>query len=235
MKRPTIGISAVTAFNEMMFSQRVTYPQAVWDAGGDAILLPCAPTTENCEKMINLIDGLLVPGGFDIDPTIYREEKIPECGPTFPSEDSYDMALIKEAVKQGKPVLCICRGCQIANVLYGGTLYQDIPTQYGKLVNHSKGDIEGIINTHTVKLEPDSYLAKILGSTNIITNTAHHQAVKDLGKGFKVVGRAEDGSIEAIEKEDGSIIAVQWHPELLQNVEMYRNLFIDFIKKCSNK
>lgn len=235
MKKPVIGISAVTAFNDMMFSQRVTYPQAIWAAGGDAILLPCAPNTENCERIVSMIDGLLVPGGFDIEPTIYGEEKLPECGTTFPSEDAYDMALIKEAVKQGKPVMCICRGCQIANVLYGGTLYQDLPTQYGKTVEHSKGDIPGIINTHPVKLEADSYLAKVLGATNIITNTAHHQAVKDLGKGFKIVGRAEDGTIEAIEQEDGSIIAMQWHPEMLQNVEMYRNLFIDFIKKSSDK
>ena len=233
MKKPLIGISAVTAFNDMMHSQRVTYPQAVWAAGGDAVLIPCAENTDNCARLVSMLDGLLVPGGFDITPSLYGEETLPECGKTILSEDLYDMELIKEAVKQGKPVMCICRGFQIANVLYGGSIYQDIPTQCPSDVEHSKGDVPGVINTHHVTLEPDCYLAKVLGDTSIITNTAHHQAVKDVGKGFRVVGRADDGTVEALEQEDGSIIAMQWHPEMLQNVEMYRNLFKDFIEKCS--
>lgn len=231
MKRPVIGITAVTAFNDRIYAQRITYPQAVWAAGGTPILLPCAPTTENRAEIISMLDGLLVPGGADVDPALYGEEKADVCGATFKNEDEYDMALIKEAVKQGKPILATCRGLQIMNVLYGGTLYQDIPSQKPSDITHSMGE-NYKENYHHVTLEPDSHLARILGSSEVTANTSHHQAIKDMCEGFRVVGRAPDGIIEAIENEDGSIICVQWHPERMQEFEMYRELFKDFVERC---
>lgn len=231
MKKPVIGITAVTAFNDRLHAQRVTYPQAIWAAGGTPILLPCAPTTENRAEIVSMLDGLLVPGGADIDPSLYGEEKMGVCGATFKSEDEYDMALIKEAVKKGIPILATCRGHQIINVLYGGTMYQDIPTQCPSDINHAMGE-NYKENYHPVTLEADSHLAKILGATEVTANTSHHQAIKDMAPGFRVVGRAPDGIIEAIENEDGSILCVQWHPERMQEFEMYRDLFKHFIDKC---
>lgn len=232
MRKPVIGISAVTAFSDRLHAQRVTYPQAIWAAGGEAILLPCNPDKSNCAQLVNMLDGLLVPGGADIDPDLYGEEKLDVCGSTFRFEDEYDMELIKEAVKQNKPILAICRGMQIMNVLYGGTLYQDIPSQYKTQQNHSMLE-DGVENFHTADLAPDSHLAGILGAfKDIKVNTSHHQAVKDLAEGFKIVGRAPDGIPEAMENEDGSIICMQWHPERMQDMEMYRELFRYFVDKC---
>ncbi len=231
MKKPVIGITAVTAFNDRLHAQRVTYPQAVWAAGGTPILLPCAPTTDDRAEIVSMLDGLLVPGGADVDPSLYGEEKSEVCGTTYKSEDEYDIALIKEAVKQGKPILATCRGLQIINVLYGGTLYQDIPTQYPTDIIHAMGE-NLKENYHPVTLEPDCHLARILGATDVTANTSHHQSIKDMCEGFRIVGRAPDGTVEAIENEDGSILAVQWHPERMQEFEMYRELFKDFIERC---
>ena len=231
MKRPVIGVSAVTAFNERIYAQRITYPDAIWDAGGVAIMLPCAHDTETCEQIVSMLDGLLVPGGADIDPALYGEEVRPVCGKFNRSEDNYDIALIKEALKQGKTILATCRGLQIINVLFGGTLYQDIPTQYETDIIHAMGE-NYAENYHPVKLDPNCKLAEVLGNCEVKANTSHHQCVKDLGHGLKIVGRAPDGIVEAIENEDASIIAVQWHPERMQDMEMYRNLFKYFIDKC---
>lgn len=234
MRKPLIGITAVASFDERMHSQRVTYAQAVWAAGGEAILLPCNPDKSNCAQIVNMLDGLLAPGGHDIDPIFFGEERHEACGKISLFEDEYDMELIKEAERQGKPILGICRGMQVINVLYGGNLYQDIPTQFSKEITHTK--IEKIEdNYHTVQIEKDSYLAKVLRETdNVKVNTSHHQAVKDVATGFQVTAKAPDGIIEAMENEDASIVCVQWHPERMQDMEMYQRLFQDFIQRCRN-
>lgn len=231
-KKPIIGITAVASFDEKMHSQRITYAEAIWAAGGEAILLPCNPDKSNCKQVVEMLDGLLAPGGHDMDPAIYGEEMIDECGKFTRYEDEYDMELIKEAVKQGKPVLAICRGMQVVNALYGGTLYQDIAAQYSREITHTRihSDEE---KYHTVSIEKDSYLAKVLGQTeNVIVNTSHHQAVKDVANGFRVTAKAPDGTIEAMENEDASVLCVQWHPERLQHMNMYRNLLQSFIDRC---
>lgn len=232
MKKPIIGISAITAFDEKMHSQRITYSEAVWNAGGEAILIPTRPDTSNCSQIISMLDGLIAPGGPDVDPELYHEKKLPECGKYIRYEDEYDMELIREAVKQGKPVLAICRGMQVVNVLFGGTLYQDIPAQVDTKIQHHR-IVKDLEIYHEANLEPDSFLAKVLGEWKAIkVNSSHHQSVKDLAPGFKIVGCAPDGIVEAIENKDGSILCVQWHPERMQDLEMYRKLFADFIERC---
>lgn len=230
--RPLIGITAVASFDEKMYSQRVTYVQAIWEAGGEAILLPCNPDKSNCVQIVSMLDGLLAPGGHDIDPLLYGEYKQEVCGTFARYEDEYDIELIKEAVTQRKPVLGICRGMQVINVLYGGTLYQDIPTQCPDSLIHTRiHPVEE--NFHTVQLEKDSYLAQVLGETEkIIANSSHHQAVKSVAKGFKVTAKAPDGIIEAIENDDASVLCVQWHPERLQDMQIYKNLIKDFVDRC---
>ena len=230
--KPIIGITSITAFDEAYHSQRVTYSQAIWNAGGEAILLPTNPDKSNCAQIVSMLDGLLVPGGPDIDPSLYNEDILPECDVFCRYEDEYDMELIKEAVKQNKPILAICRGMQIVNVLYGGTLYQDIPSQYKTEIQHQR-IVKGLEIYHTATLDKDSRLAQILGAwEDIRVNSSHHQSVKDLANGFKIVGKAPDGIVEAMENEDGSILCVQWHPERMQDEEVYRKLFADFIERC---
>ncbi len=232
MRKPIIGISAITAFDERFHSQRITYTEAVWNAGGEAVLIPAKPDKSNCAQIISMFDGLIAPGGPDVDPELYGEKTLPECGKFCRYEDEYDMELIREAVKQGKPVLAICRGMQVVNVLYGGTLYQDIPSQFDTEIQHHR-IVKDLEIYHKIDLEPDSYLAKVLGEMEAITvNSSHHQAVKDLAKGFSIVGKAPDGTVEAMENEDASILCVQWHPERMQNEEMFRKLFADFIERC---
>ena len=230
--KPIIGITSITAFDEGYHSQRVTYSQAIWNAGGEVILLPSNPDKSNCAQIVNMLDGLLVPGGPDIDPELYRNAKIDKCGTFCRYEDEYDMELIKEAVKQNKPILAICRGMQVVNVLYGGTLYQDIPSQYETDIQHQR-IVKGVEIYHTATLDKDSRLAQILGAwKDVKVNSSHHQSVKELAEGFKITGKAPDGIAEAMENEDGSIICVQWHPERMQEEEMYRKLFADFIERC---
>lgn len=232
IRKPVIGITAVASFDEKMHSQRVTYAQAIWEAGGEAILLPCNPDKSNCKQIVCMLDGLLAPGGHDIAPELYGEQIDEACGIYTLYEDDYDMELIKEAVSQKKPVFGICRGMQIINVLYGGTLYQDIPTQYSEELLHTRvtPDEE---NFHTVDIEKNSYLAKVLGVTEAVqVNTSHHQAVKDVAEGFVVTAKAPDGIIEAIENTDASVLCVQWHPERLQNMEIYQKLMKDFVNRC---
>ena len=232
MKKPIIGITAITAFDKAYHSQRVTYSQAVWNAGGEPILLPSNSDKSNCAQIVSMLDGLLVPGGPDIDPELYEEAKIDACGAFCRYEDEYDMGLIKEAVKQNKPILAICRGMQVMNALYGGTLYQDIPSQYETNIQHARVK-EGVEIYHTVTLKEDSHLARILGCyEDIKVNSSHHQSVKDLAEGFKIVGKSQDGIVEAMENADGTIICVQWHPERMQEEEKYRKLFVDFIEMC---
>lgn len=231
-RKPVIGITAVASFDEMMHSQRVTYVKAIWEAGGEAILFPCNPDKSNCRQIVNMIDGLLAPGGHDMDPGFFGEQPHEACGTFTRYEDEYDMELIKEASVQGKPVLGICRGMQVINVLYGGTLYQDIPTQYSKEAVHTRIFSEEE-NFHTVNVVDGSHLAQLMGITGDITvNTSHHQAVRDVAKGFKVTAIAPDGIIEAMENEDASILCVQWHPERMQDVEIHQRLMKDFVNRC---
>ncbi len=231
MKKPVIGVSAPIVFDQRMYSQRVTYPQAIVNAGGRCVLLPCYASTDNVKEVVDMLDGLVMPGGADVEPSLYGEERLPECGMSMLTDDNYDIALIRECVAQGKPILAICRGMQILNVAFGGTLYQDIPSQYGKDVFHSMYE-GGIENFHIVKMAEDSHLAGIFGATEVRTNSSHHQAVKDLAEGFRIVGRALDGTVEAMENEDGSILCTQWHPERMQDEERFRNLFRVFVDKC---
>ena len=232
MKRPVIGISAANIFNERMYSQRITYPQAIEAAGGLPLLLPCLPSAEHAAQVVSLLDGLLVPGGADVEPSFYGEERLPECGSSLESDDVYDLALIREAARQGKPILAICRGMQLVNTAFGGTLYQDIPAQTGSALRHPMLE-GGIENYHTAAIAEGSRLARILGAGEIRINSSHHQAVKMPAKGFTVTAKAPDGIVEAMESADGRILCVQWHPERMVDEERFRHLFEMFVEQCT--
>lgn len=231
MKRPVIGITAFDDDRHYLYAQRTTYSDAVWNNGGMCIFLPCRESLEDLEQTVALCDGLIIPGGGDLDPSLYGEQKMEECGSTNLINDIYDIALIREAVRQQKPILAICRGMQAVNVAYGGTLYQDIPSQYETDVVH-RWNPNGMENYHTANIEEDSFLFRLFNTAEIKVNTSHHQAVKDVAEGFAVTARCQDGIIEAIECLEKNIIAVQWHPERMQDEELFRQLFHDFIQRC---
>ena len=198
---PLIGIASLTSDS---------YVRAVRESGGIPIILPNTDgSTEKVAAYLELLDGLLMPGGADIPPSEYGEETHETVKLLDDDRFLFEKAISKAWIEQtDKPLLGICLGSQWVNVASGGSLVQDIPSALG--VNHR--DV-----THEVTLEPDSRLSQIFGDTTFEVNSLHHQAVKDIGNGLRVVARCPDGVIEATESTDPNrfLIGVQWHPEKL--------------------
>lgn len=212
-KKPVIGISSVAS--ESSASAPLTYINSVKRAGGVPLIIPMTTDKEQLERVLEVIDGLIMTGGEDIDPLKYfGEEPIRGQGTIVPERDAFDIMLMQMAVAKGIPVLGICRGHQIMNVAFGGSLYQDIPSQVkGTYVKHSQSAPRNY-GTHTMLIEKGTKLHKILGVESVAVNSYHHQAVKDVAPGFKVTASAKDGVVEAIEKDGAQfVLGVQFHPE----------------------
>lgn len=210
-QKPIIGLS--TNYDSSL-SVPNTYVLSVLRAGGIPLLIPANTDASAVAAMVAAVDAVILTGGEDLDPLEqYNQEPLPALGEVVPLRDRFDRMLILEAARQGKPILGICRGEQALNVVFGGTLYQDIPSQVKGSIKHlQRAPREQ--GTHSIRIEPGSNLAKALGKTSAKVNSYHHQAVRDLAPGFKVTARAPDGVIEAIEKIDNPHIwGVQFHPE----------------------
>ena len=173
------------------------------------------------------LDGFIFTGGDDIDPAAYGEEKLPECGEVEPERDAFELAMLRECVKQNKPVFGICRGIQIMNTFLGGTLWQDQPSQLGK-TEHCTKDEQGHTH-HPVKLVP-GFLQELLGGAEeIMTNSYHHQSVKTPGKGIECVAFSDGEIVEAIDCPSLPFFrGVQWHPEVKPD-EISQALFAQFL------
>lgn len=209
-KNIKIGISSTNYYGGSSVSD--SYIQSIIQSGGTPIIIPTMTNIHLLRDILSDLDGLLMIGGVDFDPEYYGESAIEELGEVNAIRDSSDLILIKLAADRNIPILGICRGEQALNVAFGGTLYQDIPTQLGNTINHSQ--IDSVLDAHKVSIAPDSKLAKILGVENIYTNSSHHQSVKEIAPGFRTVAHTDDGVIEAIEAYPyRKIIGVQWHPE----------------------
>lgn len=189
------------------------YSEALADAGALPVMVSnLAP--QLAREFIERAQALILTGGADVDPQLFGEEPLPGLGHVDLGRDEFEIALYRAARERGIPVLGICRGIQVINVAEGGTLIQHLGDSEG-LLQHDQRNI-GPVLSHTVSLEPDSILARALGKGSIRTNSFHHQAIKDLGQGLRVVGRSSDGVIEAVEGSAGSLVlGVQWHPEML--------------------
>jgi putative glutamine amidotransferase len=216
--RPVIGICAVRErarwafWNQDAHLVADTYVAPVQRAGAVAVLLPVdarAPL-----ELLDRIDGLMLIGGADLDPASYGAPRDPATESTYPERDEFELAMVRAAIERDMPVLAICRGMQILNVAFGGTLVQNLVADDGT-IPHRKvvGTFNG--NEHTVDLVPGSLAAKAVGEHVHIARCHHHQAVLGLGDGLVVTGRAEsDGVTEAIELADTTwVLGVQWHPE----------------------
>lgn len=216
-ERPLIGIASL---------DQETYIRAVRDHGGIPVILP---NTDGSTEMINdyleQLDGLIMPGGADIPPSEYGEEPHPTVSILDDERYQFEKALIHNWVKNSdKPLLGICLGSQWINVASGGSLIQDIPSAVG-------GNHRGV--NHDIAIEADSRLGRIFDTTSLEVNSSHHQAVKDLGEGLRIVARSPDGVIEATETTDPDrfLIGVQWHPErLIETDKSQSKLFNAFIE-----
>lgn len=181
------------------------------------------------------LDGILIPGGVDINPLEYGEEVRPECGNLDPARDRVELQLTRWAMEDGKPVLGLCRGLQIINVANGGTLWQDLASQNGAFRKHDYFPTAGFERdyvAHDVHVAPHTRLERILESSRVPVNSMHHQGIKTLGDNLIVSATAPDGLIEAVEGTgDSFLVGVQWHPEVFEMADPHaRHLFGGFVQ-----
>lgn len=228
--KPVIGISCSNS--EYSSSVAKSYSNAINQAGGIALMIPVCTDSVTLRDALSVIDGIVLTGGGDIHPSYFGEKPVDELGSVDSVRDIYDIHLIKMGAQHNIPMLGICRGEQLINVAFGGTLYQDLPSQYAgdTLLQHRNA-------SHNVSFESDSWIANITGSENLVTNSVHHQAVKDVAPGFKATGWSDDGVIEVIENIDGyPIWGVQFHPERMFSIDndsTAAKIFHFFVKKAS--
>ena len=206
------------------------YLKALKLAGAMPLVLPIAHEREDIQAQLALLDGLLFPGGADVSPLLYGEEPVPELEDVFPELDDHQIALAHMGRERGIPMLGICRGMQVLNVAFGGTLHQHLESGTLQHVQKTQRHVAG----HSVDLAEDGLLARIFGRSSIGTNSFHHQAVKDLAPGFEVNARARDGVIEGFERTDGSfILGVQWHPEgMVEKHPLMLGVFRELVYAC---
>ncbi len=220
-ERPVIGVcSALERAQWSVWDLRAAlipynYIEAIQRAGGVAILLPPDPAAvERPDQMLNLVDGLMLAGGADINPRFYGQAMDPATEDTVPERDQFEIALTTRAIERDLPILGICRGMQMINVVLGGTLLQDVPGLVGHTGHRAvTGTFEGA--DHDVDIEPGSATEQATGETAHATKSHHHQAVDRLGEGLVITGRSRtDGLPESIELPGKRfVLGVQLHPE----------------------
>lgn len=238
--RPVIGISAHPTLHDYRGNKSTiqscgeNYLFSLEAVGAVPLILPIYDDPEALDRYVGLCDGYLIPGGIDVNPISYGETPHPLLETTRLDFDEYQLHLIEHMRVSKKPVLAICRGIQIVNVAYGGTLYQDVSLHGEGTMRHSQVDITPGGISHRVSIEDGSILHRLYGS-ELWTNSYHHQSIKDLGAGLRITARADDGIIEAVEATDHPYLhAVQWHPEsfFVRPDNYMLAIFEDFVKQC---
>ncbi|MGB3683306.1 MAG: gamma-glutamyl-gamma-aminobutyrate hydrolase family protein [Rubrobacteraceae bacterium] len=219
--RPTVGITTATetinygAWQAVpAFMSPANYVRAVQRAGGRPVLLiPDEEDTENPSEVLDLVDAVIITGGAgDLDPSLYGQKPHPKTGPVQAVRDAYELALVRAAIERESPTLGICRGMQVLNVAYGGSVEQHLPDVLG---HEDHRPLPGVFVDHEVHLEPDSLAARTAGSDVADVRSHHHQGIREVGGGLTVTGRATmDDTVEAIEDPAHPfVLGVLWHPE----------------------
>jgi putative glutamine amidotransferase len=220
MTKTIIGIT--TDIKGAHLKMKYHYADAVTKAGGTPFLIPPSSYPGDYAKRIN---GLIIPGGADLDPMYYHERALPMVTPVSKRRSDFEIALLREVIALHKPVLGICYGMQLINVAFGGTLYQDIHAQIPVAINHKKG-------YHIIVITENRFFQK--GRFSV--NSTHHQAVKKLGNGLKAFAFSDDNLIEGFYHEEFPyLVSVQWHPERLLKNELSVMLFDSFVKATARK
>lgn len=231
---PIIGMTARLE-NEAIIVHRDN-TEAVMRAGGMPLVLPFSAQENILRQMAEMIDGLILTGGGDIDPVLFDEEPMPFLGSICPERDALEVGLIRMMLQMNKPVFAICRGCQILNVAAGGNMYQDLASQRSGTLQHMQ-QAPRSHPSHFVQVKEGTLSHRIVGLSQIRVNSFHHQAVKELAPGFVVSATSADGVIEAIESERHRfVLGVQWHPENMASSDVVaQRLFDAFVEACGQK
>ncbi len=226
--RPLIGITSVYSANNKSgrTSVNFAYIKAITETGGAPLVLPTISEKEIMQQYVDQLDGLVLVGGADIPPSAYGQQPHKTVKIMPKQRYNFESRFISLWLADGKPILGICLGMQFTNVVSGGSLIQDIPSQVGTTVKHR--------GYHQVKIDPKSSLGKILGTDQAYVYSNHHQAVKDLGRNLKIIARSEDGVAEAMERTDGKFgLFVQWHPEATDNPDHRKAIYGALVRACS--
>lgn len=214
-----------------------SFSRCIEKSGALPVILPVVEDPEIMDAMLHFVDGLMLIGGEDVFPYYYGEEMHAQVPHVDRLRDKAELYLVKKALESGKPVLAICRGMQIANVAFGGSLYQDIPSQIPGALIHSSpveansGDRRGFrINYHNIFTEEGSRLREIIGE-KLVVNSFHHQSIKELGDNLKITARSGDGVVEAVENLEGTFfMGIQFHPEFTQHNEDFMKIYEYFVR-----
>lgn len=232
--KPIIGMTtSVSSENKTFVSQ--DYLDCIANNGGVPVLLPNQPIEKNIDLYASWIDGLLVTGGDDIDPTLFGEEPHRYLGEIVPERDHFEKRLLEKLLQIDKPIFALCRGCQILNIAANGDMFQDIYAQLDKeLLQHQQKAPRSHLS-HFVHVKEGSLLSRITGNSRFKVNSFHHQAVRNVADGFVASAYSSDGIIEAIESNNHRfVLGVQWHPECLvkRGDEVSKKLFQSFVEAC---
>ncbi|OGX05361.1 MAG: hypothetical protein A3G87_08105 [Omnitrophica bacterium RIFCSPLOWO2_12_FULL_50_11] len=233
--KPIIGISCEVIklkpyYFEFELACDYRYIRAILRAGGIPLMLPINHNPRDVMKLLRTIDGLLIIGGADIPPSFYGERNRHKIKPMYRGRIRFDMKLYRMAQHLKLPILCICYGLQLLNVIYGGTLYQDLQKQMRRAKNHQSRRHP----MHTLHLDQRSKLIKIFRHQHFMVHSQHHQAVKRLGRSLRAVGYSPDGVVEAVEGPPRTL-AVQWHPERQDRDPIQKRLFRRFVDECRKR
>ena len=230
MRRPVIGVTTYGRDNHGRYTLPAEYVSAVQRAGALPLLIP--PGTGHAEEYLELVDGLILTGGGDIDPAHYGGAQHETLYNVDTDRDRLELALAHEVVKRSVPTLGVCRGAQIVNVALGGTLIEHLPAEIGETVLHRKPSREP--TPHPVRVKPGSRLASIVGIQELHPQSWHHQAIRSAAAGLEIVAHAPDGTIEAVEMiKHPWLIAVQWHPELTASEDATQQRLFDALVRAS--
>ncbi|MCY7274526.1 MAG: gamma-glutamyl-gamma-aminobutyrate hydrolase family protein [Phormidesmis sp. CAN_BIN44] len=233
MASPIIGITTHSRNEAGELCLPGTYVDAVQAAGGTPILLP--PNQPDPRQILQILDGLIFPGGGDINPILYGGTPHPTIYSVDPDRDDFEFALAKLALTASIPVLGICRGMQMLSVASGGDLVTHVPEIYGTAIAH-RLDHPRRPTQHEVDILPESRLFNILGTSEATIVTWHHQAVRNLSSDWNVAAKAPDGLIEAIEHQRHPwMFGLQWHPEMSAQDPAHQRLFQAFIDAATRR
>lgn len=228
MKKPIIGLTPSVDEERNRCVVQPGYLESVDRAGGLGLMLPLTDRDEDIQQFVELCDGFLFVGGPDIEPWRYGQELLPECGHQNIQRDAMEWKLMEAALAADKPVLGICRGIQVLNAVLGGTLYQDIPSQYETELAHQMTEPPYNRIAHPFRVVEGTPLAESPLPEGV--NSRHHQAILELAPGLEIMAYASDGIIEAVRMPEKKFVwAVQWHPEAYweeagMNLELFKKL-----------